>query len=308
MGSSLRWQFQMRRLFQLARFGQLVTVFAWLASISFAQTIAPTITYKLQAQKEWRSSDSSSAVLYLAPDHTLLAAIPQQNSKWLFKRITAWETGAPKEETLTFATTPFEKREALAYLACALGCSVPSSYATINVDPEQHIAVFRIKSESGATNNTAKWTHITEIVAIDLRKFAVTTQLDSTDPLWAKSDWASMANKTPFTTAAGGLPGAYPESEAYAKLAGPTCRISGASADSVYMLYDCRTAYVDELADWTTSRKLVVLKMPDGRSALEVRLPRTSKPYPALLANAAGHTWLLLLRDGINLEIYRVHK
>jgi hypothetical protein len=90
--------------------------------------------------------------------------------------------------------------------------------------------------------------------------------------------------------------------------AGPTCRISDKSADSVYMLYACRTAYVDfdGMLDITTSRKLTVLKIPGGQPALEVPLPHNSRPYPALLANAVGHTWLLLLREGINLEIYRV--
>jgi hypothetical protein len=106
--------------------------------------------------------------------------------------------------------------------------------------------------------------------------------------------------------AADNLPDGPPKLEPYAKLAGPTCDISGNSADSGYMLYDCRTAYVDEMLDITTSRKLTVLKTPGGQPALEVRLPHNSRPYPALLANTVGQTWLLLLRDGINLEIYRV--
>jgi hypothetical protein len=322
-------------------------------------------------------------VLYLTPDQALLAVIPQRDNKWLFKRITAWETGAPKEETLTFTTKPFEKRDALTYLACAIGCSVPSRSVNLDVDPEQHIAVLRLKSYSGANNNTATWKHSAEIVIVDLCRFTIVSQLDTTDPLLASSDWALAPNgmliasaRTERTTtpekprhgwqydtitdhykavaftppkftssmecdytrfldhtnaklsltwqltevsdgcaplvalaqvpAADNLPDGPPKPKPYAKLAGPTCQMSDKGADSGYMLYDCRTAYVDEMLDITTSRKLTVLKTPGGQPALEVRLPHNSRPYPALLANTVGQTWLLLLRDGINLEIYRV--
>jgi hypothetical protein len=344
------------------------------------------MTYKLQAQKEPKSSNcvfSSSAVLYQTSDQALLAVIPQRDNIWLFKRITAWETGAPKEETLTFTVRPLEKRNALTYLDWE--CPVRTRFATLEVDPEQHIAVFRLKSDSGATNNTAKWTRSAEIVVVDLRSFSIVSQQNTTDPLLASSDWVFAKNgmlvasaqmgrtTTPekpkygwqydtisdhykavafslpqFTTsteceytrfidvrknkseqnwqltkvsdgcaslvalaqvpAADNLPDGPPKPEPYAELAGPTCHINGKSADSVYMLYDCRTAYddFDGMVDITISRKLTVLKMPGGQPALKVRLPRSSKPYPALLANTVGHTWLLLLRDGINLEIYRV--
>jgi len=377
----------MRNPFQLAWCKPIVIAFACLSSISFAQTTSPTMTYKLQAQKEPHSSNcvfSSSSVLYLTPYQVLLAVIPQQDNIWLFKRITAWETGAPKEETLTFTVKPLEKRNALTYLDW-WGCPVRTRFATLDVDPEQHFAVFRLKSDSGATNNTAKWTHSAEIVVVDLRSFSIVSQQNTTDPLLALSDWAfakngmliasalterttsppkpklmgaydtitdrykaaslmlpslEFSNECTYTRflderrstfnqiwqltnvsdgcvslvalakvpTADNLPDGPPKPEPYAELAGPTCHISGKSADSVYMLYDCRKADIalDGMIDRTISRKLTVLKMPGGQPALEVRLPRKSKPYPALLANIVGHAWLLLLRDGINLEIYRV--
>ncbi|HZL25856.1 MAG TPA: hypothetical protein VFC39_04930 [Acidobacteriaceae bacterium] len=357
-----------------------------MTSISFAQTTSPTMTHKLQAQKEPHLSNcvfSSSTVLYLTPDQALLAVIPQPDNIWLFKRITAWETGAPKEETLTFTVKPLEKRAKLSYLA--FECPVRTRFATLDVDPEQHLAVFRLKSDSGATNNTAKWTRSAEIVVVDLRTFTIVSQQDTTDPLLASSAWAfadngmliasALTERTTsppkpklmgaydtitehyeavaftlpqFTSSmecentrfidfrdakfkhnwqltkvsdgcaslvalaqvpeADNLPDGPPKPQPYAKLAGPTCRISDKSPTSGYMLYDCRTAYdgLDGMIDITTSRKLTVLKIPGGQAALDLRLPRNSKPYPALLANTADHTWLLLLRDGINLDIYRV--
>jgi hypothetical protein len=344
------------------------------------------MTYKLDAQKEPHLSNfvsSLSTVLYLTPDQALLAVIPQGDNKLLFKRITAWETGAPKEETLTFTIKPMEKRNFLSSLTChTFGCSVPSRFVTLDVDPERHIVVLRLISDSGATNNTAKWTRSAEIVVVDLRSFSIVSQQNTTDPLLARSEWnfadngiliaSTLMERTTsppkpklmgaydtitdhykavafappqFTSsmecdytrfiddrdaksehnwqltkvsdgcaslvalaqvpAADSLYDAPQKPQPYAALAGPTCRISGKSAASDNILYDCHTGYYDDMFAITTSRKLTVLKIPGGQPALEVRLPRNSK-YPALLANTVGHTWLLLLRDGINLEIYRV--
>lgn len=99
-----------------------------------------------------------------------------------------------------------------------------------------------------------------------------------------------------------------PKPEPYAKLAGPNCLIEDKSHDLKYALYDCRTenAFMDEMIVIGRTRDLVVLQIPGGQHALNVPLPHNLNPYPALLANVDSHEWLLLLRDGINLEIYRV--
>ena len=56
----------------------------------------------------------------------------------------------------------------------------------------------------------------------------------------------------------------------------------------------------------TNTRNLTVLSVPAGKSVLTIPLPHNLVPYPATLANANSHTWLLLLRDGIKLETYKL--
>jgi hypothetical protein len=73
-------------------------------------------------------------------------------------------------------------------------------------------------------------------------------------------------------------------------------------------LYECRTGhdFMDSFFMTTSSRDLRVLSVPEGKQALKVPLPHNLTPYPAVLANAGGQTWLLLLRDGNRIEAYRL--
>lgn len=336
----------------------------------YSQSSLPTITYKLHAQNEQHSSNLPSTLLYLTPDQTLLVLIPQQDGKWLFKRLTAWETTTPREETLAFAANPLQEGT--------------SGFENLKVDPEQHFAVIRLQSYSGAIDS-ANRTRSAEIVIVDLHAFKIVSQQNTSDLFLASSDWAFANNgmliasalmdrtKTPakpkndwsydtiadhykaaaltvptlkssmdceytrfldhrnaksaltwqlikvsdgcaslvalaHVPEADNLPDGPPKPEPYANLAGPTCDVGDKSPDSGYMLYGCRTGhdYADGMIVTTNSRNLTVLKIPSGQHALEVPLPHNTNPYPALLASADGHTWLLLLRDGIKLETYRV--
>jgi hypothetical protein len=56
----------------------------------------------------------------------------------------------------------------------------------------------------------------------------------------------------------------------------------------------------------TKTRNLTVLSVPDGKTVLTVPLPHNMTPIPALLASASGHTWLLILSDGIKLDTYQL--
>ncbi len=67
-----------------------------------AQKPTPTSVYMLHAQKATRSAYLEMTLLQRLPDQALLVLVPQQNGKWLIKRITAWDTSGPKEESLTF--------------------------------------------------------------------------------------------------------------------------------------------------------------------------------------------------------------
>jgi hypothetical protein len=102
----------------------------------------------------------------------------------------------------------------------------------------------------------------------------------------------------------------YSESSPYrfSTLAGPTCQFAQESPSMDFALYECRTGhgYMDDFFMTTNSRDLTVLNIPGGKLALRVPLPHNFTPYPAVLANAAGRTWLLLLRDGVRLEVYRL--
>lgn len=91
-------------------------------------------------------------------------------------------------------------------------------------------------------------------------------------------------------------------------LAGPASSLGGESPSADFALYGCSTGhdYYDGMIHTTNTRNLTVLSVPAGKSVLTIPLPHNLVPYPATLANANSHTWLLLLRDGIKLETYKL--
>jgi hypothetical protein len=341
-----------------------------LVGLAVAQTPLPTTAYKLHAQKEKHSANLPSTLLYLLPDQALLVLIPQQDGKWVFKRLTAWDTGSPKEESLAFTTRPPQEGA--------------SGYEDLKVDPASIYAVIRIKSFTGniftVTENRSAI-----VVLVDLRSFTIVSQLTTSDPLLAASD-CSFANNgmlvasvmtgrsmTPphpkhawsyetitdtYQAAALGLPdlkasmscqyelfldnrpGSLRRDRYLSKvsdgcaalvelahvptalnlpdrppgrvpdvpLAGPTCSFGSVSPSAKFALYGCRTGngYFDDMIQTTKTRNLTVLSVPDGKTVLTVPLPRNMTPIPALLASASGHTWLLILSDGIKLDTYQL--
>jgi hypothetical protein len=343
--------------------------FIFLSALN-GQTALPTMTYKLHAQKELHSSNLPSTLIHLTLDQALIVLIPQQDGKWLFKRITAWETNSPKEETLSFAAQPVQEGA--------------SGFEDLKVDPEEHYAVIRLRSFSGSISAPNR-TRSAVIVIVDLHGFTIVSQQATTDLLLASGEWAFAKNgmlivsaltervttpekpknewsyetisdnyraaaltlpkltqSTPCqyalfldhrnsstrsdrylsktddgcaalvalaqVPAADNLPDGPPKPVPYAALAGPNCDFGGKSPDAAYVLYGCRTGhdYLDGMIATTNTRNLTVLKVPSGQHVLEVPLPHNMTPYPALLATAGDHTWLLLLRDGIKLESYLV--
>jgi hypothetical protein len=103
------------------------------------------------------------------------------------------------------------------------------------------------------------------------------------------------------------LPGGEFPSVRYANLARP-CLLASESPSGNFALYGCRTGggYFDDMIMTTKSRSLTVLSVPEGKTVLTIPLPHNMQPVPALLANASGHIWLLILRDGIEMEIYKL--
>jgi len=92
-----------------------------------------------------------------------------------------------------------------------------------------------------------------------------------------------------------------------AKLGGRDCRISALSSDKRLALFECRTghSYLDGEIYITKSRTSTVQTVPEGRPIFTVSLPHFHE-IPGVLAATNGTEYLLLLKDGIKLEGYRL--
>lgn len=336
-----------------------------------AETPLPTAAYTLHAQEEQRSPYLELTLLQRLPNQALLVLVPQQKGKWLIKRITAWDTSSPREQSLSFVGE--SPREGVSHLE------------ELKVDPSGTYALIRLKSFKDDLSKPES--RSAQLVLVDLRTFAIVSQSTTNDPLLAGSSWsfseagllvanamvkeatvpqtrkpikpwlyetitdtyqaaalslpdfkptisctydryldnrsddgrqgwrtnkvgegcaelAGLAHVTNVENLAGNLS----RSVRYAGLAGPTCTPADESPSMDLELYECRTGheYTDDFFITTNSRDLRVLNVPDGKLALKVPLPHNLTPYPSVLANAGGQTWLLVLRDGTRLEAYRV--
>jgi hypothetical protein len=102
------------------------------------------------------------------------------------------------------------------------------------------------------------------------------------------------------------LPGADHTRDRVAKLLKFGCWITDVSKDEKFALYICTTSHASA---WDTVkidfRACVVLSVADGKTVVSIPLP-FRQPIAAALARADGQEYLLLLRDGIKLETYRL--
>jgi hypothetical protein len=344
-----------------------VVLLCLLMGVADAQTPLPTTTYKLHAEKEEHSPNLPSTLIYLLHNQALLVLIPQSNDKWTLKRISGWDAGTPREETLSFTGDPLQEGA--------------SAWDNIKVDPSSNYAVIRLQSFlGGSLSGVGERSAV--VVLVDLRSFTIVSKQTTTDPLLAASNWSFAKNGLLIARAmtdrvrvpphpkpewsydsltdtyengaftlpdwklsmncryeyiadgkdagkhhlgkvddscaalvelAGvpsveNLPDGPPKPIPHAALAGPTCQTASDNVTAGFALYGCRTGhdYMDGEISTTSSRDLTVLTVSDSKVVLRVPLPHNFNPYPAVLANANGHAWLLLLRDGIKLEIYRL--
>jgi len=92
-----------------------------------------------------------------------------------------------------------------------------------------------------------------------------------------------------------------------AKLAGRDCRLSALSSQKRLALFECKTghSYLDGEIYITKSRTSTVRTVPEGKPILTVALPHLHE-IPGVLAAVNGTEYLLLLKDGIKLEGYRL--
>jgi hypothetical protein len=91
------------------------------------------------------------------------------------------------------------------------------------------------------------------------------------------------------------------------KLAGRDCRLSALSPERGLALFECRTGhgYLDGEIYITKSRTSTVRTVPEGKPILTVALPHFHE-IPGVLAASNGSEYLMLLKDGIKLEGYRL--
>jgi hypothetical protein len=91
------------------------------------------------------------------------------------------------------------------------------------------------------------------------------------------------------------------------KLAGRDCRVSTMSDDRKLALFECRTghSYLDGEIYITKSRTARVRTLPEGKPILTIALPHAHE-IPGVLAAKNGTEYLVLLKDGIKLEGYRL--
>jgi hypothetical protein len=71
-----------------------------------AQKPVPTTSYALHTQKVIKYFFDPSFHLTLAPDNSLLSLLWQEDGQLTLKRVSSWQTKAPREESLTFAGAP----------------------------------------------------------------------------------------------------------------------------------------------------------------------------------------------------------
>ena len=93
-----------------------------------------------------------------------------------------------------------------------------------------------------------------------------------------------------------------------AKLAGRDCSLSSTSSDESLALFECRTGhgYLDGEVYITKSRTSTVLAVPERKPIFTMSLPHNFHEIPGVLATNNDGDYLLLLRDGVKLEVYRL--
>jgi hypothetical protein len=99
--------------------------------------------------------------------------------------------------------------------------------------------------------------------------------------------------------------------ERFERLAGADCQPANVIAnEDRFAIYKCGKAHAEDFADglfyYQTSNVLKVVTIPEGKPLLSVPVGFVSRKTEGLLANANGHDYLIVFRDGTKLETYRL--
>lgn len=121
----------------------------------------------------------------------------------------------------------------------------------------------------------------------------------------AKNDCAAVLDAANVSSV-DSLPGSNEALDRVAKLLKSSCTITAISKDERFALYSCATGHPTA---WDTvktdSRSSLVLSEPDGKTVAAIPLP-FKQAVIAALSETGDQNYLLLLRDGITLETYRL--
>jgi len=153
----------------------LLTAFATLAH---AQTTKPFATYTLHAQEQPTTPQGRHQI---APNGALIVLLPQKDGNWALKRLTAWSSPTPLEETLTFPGEIPERDK--------------NVYADFRISPDGAYLIARI--ETVATHLDALNNRKLEalLVVVDLRTFSILARtMESGNPL-ASGTWDFNTNR-----------------------------------------------------------------------------------------------------------------
>jgi hypothetical protein len=150
-----------------------IVVTVLISSYMAAQTLSPSSTYRLHATKE----SNGPTLIAMTPDNALITIAGRLDGLWELKRLSAWFSAVPKEETLPlkgFSLIPSGRLRAELFMS-----------------PDGRYAISKLQTTSTLLPSGSRPQAVINVV--DLSTFTVVTTLETTDPLLA-GFWEFSAN------------------------------------------------------------------------------------------------------------------
>lgn len=283
--------------------------------------------------------------LDLLPDNSLLELIPQGHERWVLKRLSGWDTPKPREESLWIKTGRSEVEDVhfdaellinpAATYALAIIQSSSGDTQMVDIHPQLVVVVVDLRTFQVAKRletssylfRLGSWKFVPsgKVILRDLdshkRWTLAVHQLPSLDRLaecqYEKETGVQDADRRCAgalqaaeiaTIASFDAPDAPSSESAVGDELGkvPDCVFGGATPDGRYGYYDCSTS---RLTLWdtlkTTSRRMFVLETQTRRTIIDMRLP-TRPDFAFALVESRGQNYLLLLREAVKFQAYRL--
>jgi hypothetical protein len=157
-----------------------LVLIALLPGTSPAQKPVPTESFTLHAREERKNGFSLAeqialpgSVVLLDHEHSLLLLIPQADGEWVLKRLRAWDTKTPTEDTLEITGERGQGTQV----------SIDSD---LNLSRDGRYLLVRITYRRGAIGATER-NRSAVVTLIDMRNFAALSRQTTTNSLLADS-------------------------------------------------------------------------------------------------------------------------